>query len=90
MVTPSPILVLASNSFSGSSFVNHLLTADHKVIGVSRSVENLPIFSLYQNHKNFKNFTSQKAWFKEMNFFYIVIFILTFEKFQKESINYLI
>ena len=61
MVTPSPILVLASNSFSGSSFVNHLLTADHKVIGVSRSVENLPIFSLYQNHKNFKNFTFKQV-----------------------------
>ena len=61
MVTPSPILVLASNSFSGSSFVNHLLTADHKVIGVSRSVENLPVFSLYQNNKNFKNFTFKQV-----------------------------
>ena len=57
MVTSSPILVLASNSFSGSSFIDHLLTAGYKVIGVSRSVEISPVFSLYKNNENFKNFT---------------------------------
>lgn len=56
MVTPSPILVLASNSFSGSSFVDHLLTAGRNVIGVSRSVEISPVFSLYKNNNNVKNF----------------------------------
>ena len=61
MVTPSPILVLASNSFTGSSFIDHLLTAGHKVIGVSRSVEILPVFSLYKNNKNFKNFTFKQV-----------------------------
>ena len=61
MVTPPPILVLASNSFSGSSFIDHLLTAGHKVIGVSRSVEILPVFSLYKNNKNFKNFTFKQV-----------------------------
>ena len=61
MVTPSPILVLASNSFSGSSFVDHLLTAGYKVIGVSRSVEISPVFSLYKNNKNFKNFTFKQV-----------------------------
>ena len=61
MVTPSPILVLASNSFTGSSFIDHLLTAGHKVIGVSRSVEISPVFSLYKNNKNFKNFTFKQA-----------------------------
>ena len=61
MVTPSPILVLASNSFSGSSFVDHLLTAGFKVIGVSRSVEISPVFSLYKNNKNFKNFTFKQV-----------------------------
>ena len=61
MATPSPILVLGSNSFSGSSFVDHLLTAGHKVIGVSRSVEILPVFSLYKNNKNFKNFTFKQV-----------------------------
>ena len=57
MVTPSPILVLASNSFSGSSFVDHLLTAGHKVIGVSRSIEVPTVFALYKNNKNYENFT---------------------------------
>ena len=61
MFTPSPILVLASNSFSGSSFVDHLLTAGYKVIGVSRSVEISPVFSLYKNNKNFKNFTFKQV-----------------------------
>ena len=61
MVTPPPILVLASNSFSGSSFIDHLLTAGYKVIGISRSVEILPVFSLYKNNKNFKNFTFKQV-----------------------------
>ena len=61
MVTSSPILFLASNSFSGSSFVDHLLTAGYKVIGVSRSVEISPVFSLYKNNKNFKNFTFKQV-----------------------------
>ncbi len=61
MVTPPPILVLASNSFSGSSFIDHLLTAGHKVIGVSRSVEISPVFSLYKNNKNIKNFTFKQV-----------------------------
>jgi dTDP-glucose 4,6-dehydratase len=57
MVTPSPILVLASNSFSGSSFVNHLLTAGCKVIGVSRSTEVSSVFASYKNNINYENFT---------------------------------
>jgi len=61
MVTPSPILVLASNSFSGSSFVDHLLTAGHKVIGVSRSVEAPTVFALYKNNKNYENFTFKQV-----------------------------
>ena len=60
MVTPSPILVLASNSFSGSSFVDHLLTAGYKVIGLSRSTETPLVFALYKNNKNYKNFTFQQ------------------------------
>ena len=61
MVTPSPILVLASNSFSGSSFVDHLLTAGYKVIGVSRSTETPSVFALYKNNKNYENFTFQQV-----------------------------
>ena len=56
MAIQSPILVLGSNSFSGSSFVDHLLTAGHKVIGVSRSVEVPTVFALYKNNKNYENF----------------------------------
>jgi dTDP-glucose 4,6-dehydratase len=61
MATPSPILVLGSNSFSGSSFVDHLLTAGHKVIGVSRSTEAPSVFTLYKNNKNYENFTFQQV-----------------------------
>lgn len=61
MVTPNPILVLASNSFSGSSFVDHLLTAGYKVIGVSRSVEQPTVFAVYKNNKNYKNFTFKQV-----------------------------
>jgi dTDP-glucose 4,6-dehydratase len=61
MATPSPVLVLGSNSFSGSSFVDHLLTAGHKVIGVSRSTETSSVFALYKNNKNYENFTFQQV-----------------------------
>jgi dTDP-glucose 4,6-dehydratase len=61
MVTSSPVLVLASNSFSGSSFVAHLLTAGYKVIGISRSAEPPSIFALYKKHKNYGNFIFKQA-----------------------------
>lgn len=61
MITPSPILVLASNSFSGSSFIDHLLSAGYKVIGVSRSAEISSVFALYKDNKNFKNFTFRQV-----------------------------
>ena len=32
-------LIIGSNSFSGASFVRHLLRAGHNVIGISRSAE---------------------------------------------------
>ena len=32
-------LIIGSNSFSGASFVRHLLRAGHEVIGISRSAE---------------------------------------------------
>ena len=62
MVTQSPILVLASNSFSGSSFVDHLLTLGYKVIGVSRSHEISTVFAKYRHNQNIKNFN-----FKQIN-----------------------
>ena len=48
-------LVIGSNSFSGSSFINYLLDQSHVVIGLSRSKEKSKIFASYKNNKNFKN-----------------------------------
>ena len=52
-----PILVLASNSFSASSFVDYLLTAGYKVIGLGRSEEIAPVFRPYGLNPNISNFT---------------------------------
>ena len=49
-------LVLGSNSFSGSHFVNHALKKKNKVIGVSRSKEPDSVFLPYKNSKLIKNF----------------------------------
>jgi len=50
------ILVLGSNSFSGSNFINFLLSEGKKVIGVSRSPEADSLFLGYANNKNLQNF----------------------------------
>ena len=47
------VLVLGSNSFAGSCFVDYLLKKKFKVFGISRSKENK---IKYQNNKNIKNF----------------------------------
>jgi len=44
----SPVLVLGSNSFSGASFVKHLLEQGLDVIGASRSSEAAGVFLPYQ------------------------------------------
>tara|TARA_B100000029_G_scaffold490420_1_gene549433 strand:- start:192 stop:1184 length:993 start_codon:yes stop_codon:yes gene_type:complete len=49
-------LVLGSNSFSGSNFINYLLQKNYKVIGVSRSNEYNKIYLPYKNSLNIKNF----------------------------------
>jgi len=43
-------LILGSNSFAGSSFVNYLLSNEEQVIGVSRSSELHPVMQPYGNH----------------------------------------
>jgi len=50
------ILVLASNSFSGSNFINNQLSLGHKVLGLSRSKEINPVFLPYKKNKNLENF----------------------------------
>jgi dTDP-glucose 4,6-dehydratase len=52
----SGYLVLGSNSFSGASFVSHLLAQGADVTGVSRSAEPHPAFLPYRwaDHRNFR------------------------------------
>ena len=49
-------LVLGSNSFSGSHFINFCINKKHKVVGVSRSSEQKNFFLQYKNNKNLKNY----------------------------------
>ena len=51
-----PILVLASNSFSGSSFISHLLSVGQSVIGISRSPEVATVFRPYNAIADAENF----------------------------------
>ena len=46
-------LIIGSNSFSGSSFINHLLNKDFKVIGISRGPEKKTL-NPYKSNKNLK------------------------------------
>ena len=48
VMTKCKILVIGSNSFSGSHFVNQALRAGHPVWGVSRSPEPNPVFLPYR------------------------------------------
>lgn len=54
------ILVIGSNSFAGSNFIDFLLSANYKVFGVSRSNEINKIFLKYKNNKKIKNFFFNK------------------------------
>ena len=53
------IFIIGSNSFSGSSFIDHLLSKGHKVIGLSRQNEK-KILAKYSKNKLLKNFTFKK------------------------------
>jgi dTDP-glucose 4,6-dehydratase len=53
-------LILGSNSFSGSNFVNYLLGKNKKVLGISRSEEINDLFLSYKNNNNINNFTFAK------------------------------
>ena len=57
MDNQKPILVLGSNSFSASSFVDYLLTAGYKVLGIGRSEEIAPVFRPYGLNRNISSFT---------------------------------
>jgi len=53
----TPIMVIGSNAFSASSFIDYLLTVGYKVIGVSRSKEIDLVFRVYGKNQNLKNYT---------------------------------
>lgn len=56
----SKILVIGSNSFSGSHFINYCLNKKHKVFAVSRSIQPNKVFLPYANSNNLKNFKFYK------------------------------
>ena len=56
MKDKAPVLVIGSNSFSASSFVDHLLKKSYRVIGISRSEEVKPEFRVYGENSNIVNF----------------------------------
>ena len=47
-------LVIGSNSFTGSHFINYCLDKKDKVIGISRSKELKEYFLVYKKNKNLK------------------------------------
>ena len=49
---PSRFLIIGSNSFSGASFIKHLLKDGHEVLGVSRSKEPHDLFLPYTELSN--------------------------------------
>jgi len=55
------IIVLGSNSFAGSCFVNYSLNKGKKIIGISRSIEKTKYEIQYKNNKKIKNFKFIKA-----------------------------
>ena len=57
MTHNKPILILGSNSFSATSFIDYLLSAGYKVIGVSRSEEVARVFRPYGANPNLANFS---------------------------------
>jgi dTDP-glucose 4,6-dehydratase len=54
------ILVIGSNSFSGSNLINLFLNQGYEVFGISRSNEYPSIFLPYKNNANLKNFKFYK------------------------------
>ena len=53
-ISKDKYLIIGSNSFSGSSFIDYLINKNHNVAGISRSTEINKFFSPYfQNKKKF-------------------------------------
>ena len=54
------ILIIGSNSFAGSDFVDYLLTKNFKVYGVSRNKEINNEYLRYKKNKKIRNFQFHK------------------------------
>ena len=54
------VLIIGSNSFSGSSLINALLNDGHDVFGISRSDQYHSVFLSYKNNPYIKNFKFYK------------------------------
>ncbi len=54
------VLVIGSNSFAGSNFINFLLNKNCRVLGISRSNEYKELFLRYKTSKRIKNFKFYK------------------------------
>ena len=50
------IIVLGSNSFAGSCYVDYLLNKNYKIYGFSRSAEPPKLLLKYKYNQNIKNF----------------------------------
>lgn len=50
------IVVIGSNSFSGSHFIDYVLNSGAEVVGISRSAEPSYVFLPYKSNKNLKRF----------------------------------
>ena len=60
-MTKKTILIIGSNSFSGSHFINLLLKKNYRVIGLSRSNELNNVYLPYKSSKYLKNFFFYKT-----------------------------
>ncbi len=60
MIQKKKIVVIGSNSFSGSNFINYSLSKKDNIIGISRSNEYNKVFLPYKSNKNLNKFKFYK------------------------------
>jgi dTDP-glucose 4,6-dehydratase len=78
-----PILIIGSNSFAGSNFIDYLLNKKLKVIGVSRSKEINKIFLKYKYNKYYKkNFSTHQINLNKDNDIHKLIKIIKIKKIR--------
>ena len=54
-------LIIGSNSFSGSNFINYIFSKNVRVVGVSRSRELNKVYLPYKENKFIENFNFFKV-----------------------------